>query len=133
MRYTKQYIESSSEQEIFDKMVLHLRTQNCKSMHDIHAKFLNMVEKCAYRGKNDTKCAVGCILDDRDYNVRMEGKSWQGLVEPSKGSKSIKTEIIIKMQKIHDAYNVKDWEIEFQKAACYFGLNLTPLDKPKTV
>jgi len=42
-------------QEIFDKVWHHMASQKVKSLN---------ANGCAYRGKNGTACAVGCLLDD---------------------------------------------------------------------
>ena len=61
-------------QEIYDKVVNHLRTQNAKSLSfvcdtDEHAS-------CAYRGDGGLKCAAGCLITDELYDNNMEDLAW---------------------------------------------------------
>ncbi len=58
MTYTKQ--------QTFNKVVRHLRRQGVRS---------SAAGVCFYRGPNDTKCAVGCLIPDELYQYRMEGCS----------------------------------------------------------
>ena len=37
--------------------------------------------KCRYRGPNDTKCAIGCVLPDGLYDPDMEGNGIDGLLD----------------------------------------------------
>lgn len=46
-------------QEIFDKVVNHLRKQGHRSLSEDG--------RCLYRGSNGDKCAIGCIISDEDY------------------------------------------------------------------
>lgn len=52
-----------NRQELFEKIVTNLWNQNCKS---------ESIVGCAYRGDNGTKCAIGFIIDDSDYNIAFE-------------------------------------------------------------
>lgn len=57
-----------NKQEIFDTVVKHLAAQKTRALYaDAYA--------CAYRCANGTKCAVGCLIPDKDYVPTMEGKS----------------------------------------------------------
>lgn len=56
-----------SLQAIFDQVVTHLLTQN-EVAWDANGV-------CQYRGPRGTKCAVGCLIDDANYNADIEGLS----------------------------------------------------------
>jgi|DEB0MinimDraft_10_1074344.scaffolds.fasta_scaffold49847_1 hypothetical protein len=56
------------KKEIFDYVVNHLRQQGTRA--------LNMdLGDCAYRGDDNTMCAVGCLLADDEYDPCFEGSS----------------------------------------------------------
>lgn len=57
-----------SEQEIFDKVSLHLLTQNKKSRGPA-------IEGSYYHGINGLTCAIGCLIPDEYYDPAMEGIS----------------------------------------------------------
>ncbi len=61
MTYTKQ--------QTFNKVVRHLRRQGVQS---------SRTGRCLYRGPDDTKCAVGCLIPDELYQLGMEGCSSMG-------------------------------------------------------
>ncbi len=61
MTYTKQ--------QTFNKVVRHLRRQGVRSSDE---------GVCLYRGPDDTKCAVGCLIPDELYSPRMEGCAANG-------------------------------------------------------
>lgn len=63
-------------QEIFDKVVSHLLTQGCKS-------YDSLTETCRYRGPNDTKCAIGCLITDEQYRPWMESATLNKLLDPN--------------------------------------------------
>lgn len=50
-----------------EKIAQHLAKQRARSTN-----VFNNMSCCAYRGKNDTMCAVGCLIPDEMYTVDME-------------------------------------------------------------
>lgn len=59
-----------TKQEVFDRVKAHLLTQNRRST--IHSAAFSSYEKCAYRGTDGLKCAVGCLIEDEFYTPDME-------------------------------------------------------------
>jgi hypothetical protein len=57
-----------TDQQIYDKIATHLLTQNRKAM----VKGFNGQEMCKYRTPEGLKCAIGCLIADEDYNVKLE-------------------------------------------------------------
>lgn len=58
-------------QEIFDKIMAHLRAQNARAAD---------VSGCLYRTDDGLKCAMGCLIPDKLYNHTMEGKGVSSLI-----------------------------------------------------
>lgn len=85
-------------QEIFNTVIMHLYTQGCKSIKS-GSKFT-----CLYRGPNDTKCAVGCLIQDTMYEENMEGNGVGTLISdfivPSYFSSNI--DLLFHLQNVHD-------------------------------
>lgn len=107
-----------TNQEVFDKVVTHLRKQGCKSFHHIQNG-----GGCAYRGSHDMKCAAGCLIPDEKYGIELEGKDWRDishLFPEYLGSHRL----ISDLQKIHDSYAVGDWESAFKKTAEIYELTV---------
>lgn len=84
-------------QEIFDIVSLHLLTQ--------HEKSLDSNGDCAYRGRNNTKCAIGCLISDEEYHKSMEGK----LVSALKNINERQDIFLQYLQNIHDHKPVELW------------------------
>ena len=63
-----------NKHEIFNKVGLHLLTQNMRAIND---------DQCAYRAEQDDgtvlKCAVGCLIDDAHYSPFVENVGIAGL------------------------------------------------------
>lgn len=67
-------MEQLTAQEIFDKVYKHfIIDKNPRSISTTGAT-------CYYRGPNGEKCAVGILIDDKDYNEYMEGHSMENLL-----------------------------------------------------
>lgn len=112
-----------SSQEIFDKIVSHLRSQGERAVSAGGA--------CYYRiGK--LKCAAGCLISDEDYRESFEGKSIQGLILHSAISPSLfeilstHSGLIRALQFVHDQEeNPHIWEVEFDRIAKAYGLKVS--------
>lgn len=61
-----------SLQTLFDDVANHLLTQRIRAISARHG--------CSYRGKNNTSCAVGCLISDDIYHESMEGATFEGLI-----------------------------------------------------
>lgn len=56
----------TSKQKIFDHVIKHLRKQGRQSLLDTD------VIGCAYRGQDGDKCAIGCLITDKEYDPIIE-------------------------------------------------------------
>lgn len=137
-----------SLQETFDTIVNHLRQQGCKSI-EINDSF-NEYNRCLYRGSNNTKCAIGCLIPDESYQEGFEGntpyksryyilykKDELDYEYESKIRYSLRlTELLMDMghdidlckrlQNTHDSNSVDEWEEDFQEVAREFNLTYNP-------
>lgn len=111
-------------QEIFDKVVTHLRKQGCKS-------FDEFTQSCLYRGPNGTSCAVGCLIPDEEYTSAIEGDIVDALIYrfqlPSLIPMQSNIELLGAFQRMHDFDEVSTWEQEFARVANRFNLNYSPI------
>jgi hypothetical protein len=115
-----------TKQETFDKVVNHLRQQNCKAQieQDGHTK-------CAYHGQNGTMCAAGCLIPDDEYHYYFEGNSisfCSQLLYLIGNKLGHDIELVSSLQSVHDRYDVSDWENELKNVANRFKLIYTPKD-----
>ena len=63
-----------NNQEIFNRVVIHLRKQGRKS----HSSNRLRRDECKYRAPDGLCCAVGCLIDDEHYRPEMEAKPVSG-------------------------------------------------------
>lgn len=117
-----------TKQEIFNIVGLHLLNQNKKSTGD-HGNPIDSSITCKYRGSNNLRCAVGCLIPDEEYTEGFEGDS---LFDGSKlwiffKSKNYSDEILYLMQKlqtIHDLSFPCVWKEKLILLGEEFELNL---------
>jgi hypothetical protein len=118
----------SLNQRIFDKVAMHLLEQGAR------AEDAGLT--CQYRGSNNTKCAVGCLIQKKHYDPKLEGKT---IDESTKGGQAVRravcaslgvdrlpkdtVELLGDLQGVHDGEDVADWESELANVATKHGLN----------
>lgn len=114
-----------TDQTMFDTVVAHLLTQNSVSVSTTGA--------CVYRGPDNKKCAIGCIIPDEMYTVDLEGKEVNLLVNNPLFSVELTTYLsqfnlglLVRLQQIHDAHNPSSWYTKLEKVAAHFDLNFNP-------
>ncbi len=117
-----------SAQELFNKIVVHLRVQGRKSQRydTIGADGF----QCAYKSKNGDKCAIGRLIPDEDYDSKMEGRSIHQLMDLDPFNLIFKNllphqDLLNELQIIHDKEDVFFWENAFTKIARIFNLSLS--------
>ena len=101
---------AKTEQEVFDFVATHMFTQGVQAIgHNGPARSAPI---CLYRGPNGTKCAVGAMITDEEYDPSMEGYSACDLVylKGVKVNDDIKAnaELLDRLQTVHDAPS--NWE-----------------------
>lgn len=120
-------------QEIFDKVAIHLLTQNCKSVSDEFAGSDLQAYDCYYRGANSTKCAIGCLIPDDLYSPDMEGKRVSAILVDfqeisnllmAPGAIAVNFYFLGRLQAIHDKFPVAEWPYALAKFATEHKLTL---------
>jgi len=87
--------------DVFNYAIDHLRKQGDKSLHTDGGI-------CAYRGRNENMCAVGCLIADDEYDPVWEGRGIDFLVAENQLPPGLKeriepnSEMLIKLQQFHD-------------------------------
>jgi hypothetical protein len=91
----------NSEQELYEYIGEFLIQQG-KQSYDINHN------SCMYRGPNNTKCAVGCVIPDKFYLSGMELMSLFDIMNYKLPPYIIEYEyFLVSMQEFHD--NSKNW------------------------
>lgn len=116
-------MKTLTNQEIFDKILNHLRKQGKASISD--------GGKCMYRGDNGNSCAVGCLISDEDYlesfdipndsdvtSMLKNLKFKQALINSGIDITNDKTmTLLIEMQSAHDTAVFRDyWLYQFNES-----------------
>lgn len=111
-------LQDHTEQEVFDFVVNHLRTQGEQSTQSFG---------CAYRGYNEDgdtlMCAAGCLIADDQYTEQMDNMddtTWNALVQEDVVP-DVYEDLIRQLQDVHD-YCVSSWEEGFKRVAKRFNL-----------
>lgn len=107
-----------TKQEVFNKVVLHLRQQGRPSLNANH--------DCMYRGEDGTKCAIGCLIEDKDYNPDFEGQFFGRFVKDVPNLEWMRkhTVLLEELRIVHDLHQIDYWEMKFQNIAIEHGLEM---------
>lgn len=106
------------KQKIFNKVVEHLLIQARKSVIP--------GQGCRYRGNNGTKCAIGILISNKEYNPNMENKNIRIILDTFK-LKNIDINLqplLEKLQIIHDTVPIFYWPVALTELASEFNLSL---------
>lgn len=110
-----------TKQEIFDTVVMHLYNQGQQSaVYDDWAR-----ASCRYRTPEGLKCAVGCLIPDKDYNTDMEGTRVPGLLIDNIKLHTLfvrNMDLLMDLQSAHD--NRCHWDKEGPTIFLYNALTL---------
>lgn len=125
-------MEQLTAQQLFDKVVNHLRTQKSKSVAlapdgSVKVNPHHPGTICLYRSPDGKKCAAGILITDEEYSPRMEGFAI-GQVISQYNLKHLQPHaaLIRDLQHTHDQYEVEEWESVLQTIAEQHKLIYTP-------
>lgn len=113
-------LHEQTEQAVFEKAVVHLLTQNQKSVHD--------VDTCMYRSPDGLMCAVGIFIPDDVYDQKLERMSVNAVLERfgiSEETGRVKTLILTQLQSLHDRNDPSLWFEGAELIARRWGLDTT--------
>ena len=92
-----------TKQETFNIVANHLLTQNRQS--------LNEIGLCMYRGPDNLKCAIGCLIADEDYYPAMEHNNIAWLLEKGYLKKFLDHIVLLEeLRKVHDNRHPTMWK-----------------------
>ena len=110
-----------TNQELFDKVVAHARSQREKAV--------NEEGSCLYRGPRGLKCFIGALIPDDKYTPELEGRSGGGPIVGKVWGLNLEVpgqkDLSYKLQEIHDISPIVSWENEFELIAAAFNLTYT--------
>lgn len=106
-------------QEIYDKVAVHLLTQNAKSKRP-RAGHPDAPPVCAYRGAEGRCCAAGCLLtlEEAEKADHLDEGVWGAVIQVMDLSRFANhTTLIEELQGVHDENEVEQWGVELAKLA----------------
>lgn len=109
-----------SKQEIFNEVSTHLLAQNKQSRIGSSNDMA-----CVYRGPNNLKCAIGCLISDQDYSPSMERKGIGQLIKDFSCMEKYEpiAAFLFDLQMIHDRYEPEYWLNMLNEFADKWNLN----------
>ena len=114
----------SFNQEIFNRVVIHLRKQGERSRGSVSGK-------CVYHAPDGKKCAVGVLINEAYWSPQIEGVGVHIYRVKNAVAKSLGTyaaalpiPMLRYLQGVHDHTPVGEWESEFREAAILYSLTL---------
>ena len=122
-----------NQQEMFDKVAIHLLTQNKKAIKVLKNEYTGLDDNmCVYRNDAGEKCAAGCLIPDELYDPKFEGMNTSAYdlqhVWATIGIDMIHDLALLnKLQKIHDTYTPSKWHRQLEIVAVEFKLNTNAL------
>ena len=106
------------KKQVFQTVATHLLTQNSKSVDG------SGLGNCAYQNNDGKQCAIGVLIDSKNYQPDLEGKATDALeviqaVEKSLDTKITKSDrdLLCKLQDIHDYSTVEGWRSQLEELA----------------
>jgi len=106
------------KKQVFQTVATHLLTQNSKSTDDI------FLDDCKYQNDNGRQCAVGVLIDSKNYKPELEGKATDAFeviqaVEQSLNTHITKSDrdLLCKLQDLHDYSSVEGWREKLEALA----------------
>lgn len=113
-----------TDREVYEFIANALMEQGLKSQIKRQTTQNIPLVDCAYRGENNTRCAVGQIISDEFYSELFEGKSIHEdevleAVQQSNPEWDVDyTSFLMlnQLQLIHDSHQPEDWEELFNKS-----------------
>lgn len=95
-----------TKQETFDIVKAHLLTQMLQAKE-------GPKNACRYRTADGLKCAVGCLIPDNEYDVKIEGRALGSnavIMEQCPSLKEHDFNLLVRLQTLHDSGDPSTWE-----------------------
>lgn len=108
-------------QDVFDFIATHLLTQNKKAL--LTPYFEGQKPACAYRAKDGSKCAVGCLLADDEYRPGLEGNPVGDIAYALDLTLDPTLDVMLSdLQLLHDENEPEAWPEGLKRISDKFGL-----------
>jgi len=120
-------LEQMTEQKVFDVTVRHLLEQGEQSLTTSCEEGQTI---CAYSGTDGLCCAAAPFI--RNYSADLEMETWKQVVGMGAAS-SANMDLILTLQRLHDAKQIEKWYSCLSSVAEVFKLNTKILEEYSSV
>jgi len=105
-----------TDEGVFEFVKQHLINQGQKSVENEDIDH----NSCRYRGEENLKCAVGCLIEDHFYDPDMERKEIthdfvKVIVRQSLPNWKPNWDMLQDLQELHDEHEPEEWEFRLEK------------------
>lgn len=111
-------------QQVFDRAVQHMLTQNRQSTLYVSSRTI-----CAYRGSEGAKCVIGALIDDEHYRLNLEDTGYLNPLVPEAlrlsgvdVDEDATGALLGALQNLHDGFPTEDWGTGLHGIAARYGL-----------
>ena len=119
-------LPQASAQDVLDHVASHLLTQGERAL-SLEPGAPDETIACVYRTSTGLKDAAGCLMTDEEYDVDMEGYTWESLalagVVPHRHSALINA-----LSGVHDNYRPEQWKSRLLNVAFLFNLGTAAIE-----
>ena len=106
-----------TNQEAFTTVKDHLLAQGKRSMAPYSSYDSGGAWRCAYRGADGLKCALGILIPDDEYTPELEGNEFMELCPVPPSLRGIDEDLLSALQCVHDYAQPSDWHSELKTIA----------------
>lgn len=115
MKLSLSTLSEATEQEVFDHVARHLLRQG-------HKAFVNSVGVVYRNQSNGDACALGCLMNDQEYQPTFEALSWPMLVSAGLVP-GAHWKLMYALQVLHDEIPTDEWKTRLARLAGNYRLN----------
>jgi hypothetical protein len=122
------------KQELFNKIIAHLKAQNKRSTRKLTIQMTKERTReeiePAYISNDGNKCPAGCIFEDNEYNISMEGIAFDSILNLKETSQTLKDRckdhlpLILELMVMHDFSEPETWNEQMKAIALKHNLEL---------
>ena len=116
-----------TDQEAFNRVVLHLTQQGCKSQGENR--------DCLYRGPGGTRCAIGALIPDAEYQPWFDSpdffagnSGFESIVQVCPSLQGVTVRLLEDLLEVHDRYDVALWPERLRIVASRYDLSTDVLN-----
>ena len=81
------------------------------------ARATNLSGSCRYRAADGTRCAIGVLIPDDEYDSTIEAQSIEEIFDKVPALQDLDVDMLTSLQVVHDEKEIRDWETHLRRVA----------------